>query len=816
MNLDNFAERAVAFDTETALIIPGNVAPPLVCGSMASAARPEGVLLEYEDAVSNFVELLRSDRIITGANIAYDMIVLANDAYSIDAGDDAITYGDAVLALIFEKYARGEVYDVQLAEALNAIAGGHLFKDPHTGGELMDPATKRRGRYSLSICVHQVLGRVDAKVNDFWRKRYAILAGVPLDQWPAEAIQYPKDDARNTLEVALEQVKRHRNLKCMAPQAEAAFALALVGAQGVRTDRAAVEALDARVTKEREEGAGQWIAAGFLTPPACAKCTHVHAEHVQFSDGTGGCSKLVGRGKARGTCGCAGYTEPAAEEGEDKKAGRVVKAALARAYGAAGQCQSCGGTGKVRNARGNADVFCTDKNLAGRTRKEVRTDEVFDGHDSRRVDVEVEVLMRGCDGTGLDLSTAPLLARTPTGNIKAGRDELLESGDEQLMGFAEYLEDDKLVLVYLPFLKSGMGRPINIRYNPLLESARASADGVSMLLPRDGGVRECIVPGPGRVFCSTDYSSGELVTFAQQQLWILGRSRMAEVINETKDPGALHVLFAADMMGISFEEGMRRYKAGDKQMKDYRQASKAGNYGFGGGMGAAKFTLSKRKKAEGWTAAAAGPSVNSKGERGYHGIRFCILLGGAQRCGVNMITEWRERETAPVCRECVVQVEQLKSQWLTTWDIRGYFDWVSRQVDLDGRMATCPCGMVRGGLSFCDGANHNFQHLLACGAKRALFLILREMFVDRSSPLYGNRGNMYAHDDLISSLWEDGASDAGKRQAALMVEGLKEFCPDVHVGCDPCLMRRWSKSAETVWGPNGELLVWEPKEKKAA
>lgn len=802
MSQENFAERAVAFDTETALIIPGNVAPPLVCGSMAHAFPARAEFLDARGACEVFHTTLTAKRrdIIVGANIAYDMIVMANDAYQ-----RSVEEGDALLAAIFAKYARGEVYDVQLAEALNAIAGGHLFRDPKTGGELMDPATKRRGRYSLSICVHQVLGRTDAKANDLWRKRYAILAGVPLEHWPDVAIQYPKDDARNTLEVALAQVARHRNLKCMPAQAEAAFALALVGAQGVRTERAAVEALDARVTKEREEGAGQWIAVGFLTRPPCGVCGHVFEIHSKFHDGVESCGGQVGRGKKALPCDCTGYDTAGVEEAEDKKAGRVVKAALARAYGAAGPCPSCNGTGKVRNAKGNAYVFCTDKNLAGRT---------FDGPPSPHIDGSLvppdptQIPMRGCDGTGLDLGRAPLLARTPTGNVKAGRDELLESGDEQLMGFSEYLEDDKLVSVYLPFLKSGMDRPINIRYNPLLESARASADGVSMLLPRDGGVRECIIPEPGRVFCSTDYSSGELVTFAQVQLWILGRSKMAQVINETKDPGALHVLFAADMAGISFDEGKKRYKAGDKQMKDYRQAAKAGNYGFGGGMGAPKFTLSKRKKAEGKTTAPDG--------KVYNGIRFCILLGGATRCGVNMITEWRERETAPVCRDCVVQVESLKQQWLTTWDIRGYFEWVSRQVDLSGQMATCPCGMVRGGLSFCDGANHNFQHLLACGAKRSLCFIIREMYDVKSSPLYGNRANMFAHDDVFSSLWEGGASDAGKRQAALMIEGLKEFCPDVYVGCEPALMRRWSKSAETVWGPNGELLVWEPKEKKAA
>ena len=64
------------------------------------------------------------------------------------------------------------------------------------------------------------------------------------------------------------------------------------------------------------------------------------------------------------------------------------------------------------------------------------------------------------------------------------------------------------------------------------------------------------------------------------------------------------------------------------EVKDLRQTGKAANFGFPGGMGAAKFVIAKRK-----------------GE----GLRVCRVMGKeAQPCGTEMVTSWKDRETSPV------------------------------------------------------------------------------------------------------------------------------------------------------------------------
>jgi hypothetical protein len=321
------------------------------------------------------------------------------------------------------------------------------------------------------------------------------------------------------------------------------------------------------------------------------------------------------------------------------------------------------------------------------------------------------------------------------------------------------------------------------------------------------GVRECFVPSPGHLFCSADYASGELCTLAQVCLWTVGESRMAEVINETRDPGALHTHLAARMLGVAPEEMVRLVKSGDKKASNYRRAAKKGNFGLPGGMGEVKFVLANRKKSEGETVGPDG--------RKYAGIRFCILLGGAERCGADMITTWRGRDTAPVCRACVEQAAQLKREWLAQWtEMPRYFSYVSGRVDVGGELTQLVSERVRGGLSFCDGANTLFQGLLADGAKRALWLITRECYdARRASPLLGSRVVGFFHDETFMEHEESVASDAGKRQAALMVEGLREFVPDVHVACDPALMRRWTKGAEPAWDGD-QLIVRGEDEKK--
>jgi hypothetical protein len=748
---------AAAIDLETHCIAPGLLAPPPVCGSFANDATTtlgDGGDLVGKDDLALVVDLAKHSELVIGANIASDFGVLA--AHGLMSIED-----------IFRVYDEDRVYDVLLGQALDAIASGTLFKDPRTGGPLRDPGTNKvMQRYSLAVCADLTLGLATAKANDQYRTRYAVLERLPMSEWPEEAVQYPKDDARNTFEIALAQLGHLErgegsirpgkepfwNLHDMPRQVRAAWALHLASMWGFRTDPARVAALESKIEKEHAEAVASFVPVGF----------------IREKDGS-----------------------------EDTAA---VKRAIAKAYGATGTCKVCNGTGKIKAKSGRSVVNCKigtatcgecglmligpDDNLR-----------CANGHPG------VEVMAGGCDGTGLDLSTAPGLPRTEKGAVSASRDTLMESGDDLLERYAGVSETEKLRDTYLPFLKSGTRFPINVRSNTIVETGRTSYDGLIQTIPRSGGVRETIVPRKGSVFCSIDYSAIELCTLAQANLTLVGHSRMADLINESGDPGSLHTAFAATMIGADVEDLKKRVKAKDPAAVGFRQAAKAANFGFGGGMGASTLVLAKRKRIEGVT-----PSPDGQVE--YAGIRFCLLIGGADRCGTDKTTEWKGKTIPPTCTRCLECAEDLRAQWFKQWpEMQDYFKLIGAQVDNDGSITQIASARVRGGVTFTSAANGYFQALAADGAKAALYAVSRECYVDRDSPMYGARPIFFNHDEIFSEIPLAIASPAAKRMAEVMVETMRSsVLPDVCCAAEPALMWRWSKSAATIYDAEGNLV----------
>ena len=232
-----------AFDLETHLIQPGLLTPPIVVGSRCR--RFEGKLLsnlftkeDVEIFCRNAAD--RADKtgeIVVGANIAYDFgCVLAE--------------WPELFPYIWNLYERGCVMDVLIAAGLNAIAEGRMKE-----GDLYrrDGSKIQSGRYSLDECVSEWLGRKDAKARDRWRESYALLEGIPFEEWPYDAKQYPIDDVENTLLVAEKQLESAKNLGDLPAQCHAAFCIHLGSIWGLRTDPVAVGEMAKNVEGHLEE-----------------------------------------------------------------------------------------------------------------------------------------------------------------------------------------------------------------------------------------------------------------------------------------------------------------------------------------------------------------------------------------------------------------------------------------------------------------------------------------------------------------------------------------------------------------------------------
>ncbi|TXH08595.1 MAG: hypothetical protein E6R03_17945 [Hyphomicrobiaceae bacterium] len=244
----------IAFDLETYLITPRVVAPkPVVASFCSENNAPE--LVRFPSAWARIREMLQSDDTIVGANIAYDFGVVA-------------VHQPELLPLIIEKYDNGGVWDVQIAAFLDHVARGEAPTDT----EPIIIGAKKFTRFSLEACVAIYLGRLDAKANDTYRLRYGELDARDIAEWPAEAVQYPKDDAVNTLKVALRQREvcenqqkiHNKNFTHQTLHARAAFAMQLGTIYGLATDRDYLTQLETKYLDAYNAERAQWQEKGLV------------------------------------------------------------------------------------------------------------------------------------------------------------------------------------------------------------------------------------------------------------------------------------------------------------------------------------------------------------------------------------------------------------------------------------------------------------------------------------------------------------------------------------------------------------------------
>lgn len=832
-----------ALDTETYRFGPGRMVPKVVCASTAQIVdgAVHGNLLVGRQAVDVFRELFdvscscppsvdmggrqvqhhvatcsRRTCVVAFANAAYDLAVAVH-------ADPTLRWP------IFQALRDGRVYDVLIAESLNAIYGGHLGEMPG-GGPLHNPVTGEQAkRYSLSLVTYLNLGRKDAKENDAWRSSYALLDGVPAEKWPEVARVYPIDDARNTLDVAVAQVlgkpgrhdwafgrcrlcgaassevhercsfasrgEPHKNIENLPAQVEADFAFKLGACWGFRTDPKRVKALSVEVNEKHRVAVERFKKNGWVR-----------------------------------------------ENGKKNQA--AVKKAIVIAYGARVLCARCSGTGRVRKVK---QVVCRGEKVNGRYKGcvgaacaclgtgkiakvggEVSCKNVFD---------ETEQLVeKGCDGTGFDLDSVRVLPRTDKLGVKTDRDTTMESGDEELAVYGEN-QFEKSRTTYVPYLRTGYHRPLSYNIDVLKATGRTSIEGSPLhQMPRQGNERRCIRARGAwcghpyeTVFGSTDYSAGELVTLAQGTYWLFGYSQMRDAINASGDPGILHSELAAEVMGISLQEFLVRLKAKDQQAVYFRQASKPKNFGGPAGMGSPKIVLTNRKESAGFTPCEGGPATNHKGQEGYQGIRFCVLIGGAKRCGEVKITEWGKKNypCAPVCKACVeIEAHVLSPAYFSRFpEIKDYHKWVTKMVNnhepapsvvWDYEAQAARIIRLRGGCDFSAFANNLFQSMLADIMKAAFVRATRECYLGvteegEPSPLAGCRLPLAAHDETISELIEDTAHLSGPRIAKIMVEEGYRIAPQVTWKAETALGYFWDKRMEPVYRSN-MLVPWVPND----
>ena len=140
----------IALDTETALIRPGLMAPPLTCVSWAVGSTVEPELYDHRYGPLVFLAAMEQGHTIVGHNIAYDMTVIAAGL-------------PEALPLIFQAYSSDRITDTMLRQKLIDIARGEHkgFKDAVAGkwvehGYSLAALAKRHLGVDLEKGTHQL------------------------------------------------------------------------------------------------------------------------------------------------------------------------------------------------------------------------------------------------------------------------------------------------------------------------------------------------------------------------------------------------------------------------------------------------------------------------------------------------------------------------------------------------------------------------------------------------------------------------------------------------------------------------------------
>ena len=537
-----------AFDTETSLIRPALLAPPLACLTWQREGESAGIV-DSVNSESQFREILASQGTIVGHNVAYDMAVIAESF-------------PRLRSAIFEAYAANRVTDTMVRQHLLDVAGGGYR------GVVGPKGIFITREYTLEALAKR---HTDIRlVKDGWRMSYSEFIGVPLAQWPARAREvqaaarprvleldariaatsdeatvkaltkerdglaemiagdperastYPIDDARATLAVYLSQEKHAAYLQGQFRQARAAFALHLSSAWGLRTDEVGVEMLRAAT----------------------------QATYDALED------ELMQLGLIR----------------NDKKRTRDTKLAKARMVAV---CAEEKITLRRTDAHTHACALCRDEN--GKPKPSTA---------------------KSCNG-----------CKDAAGNVlPSGHDACVEhvcldadaceaTDDEVLLAYTQASVCKKVLSNDVPAMLAGIRYPVHTRYGFANSGRTTSSKPNIQNLRKLAGVREAYVPREGMVFFEADYPALESYTFAQLLVSWLGKSKLADALNAGKDP---HLLFAEQILGMPYADLVKIRKdpkhPRHREVADVRQLAKIGNFGFPGGLGAPKMFTSIKKQ----------------------------------------------------------------------------------------------------------------------------------------------------------------------------------------------------------------------------
>lgn len=276
----------ISIDTETALIEPGNLTPPLTCLSYAFRrnGEVEGHLIPWTDVKAFFqshIALYLDGTMgkVIGLNIAYDMGCIWAEF-------------PELRDIIWSLYDKGRISDVSIRQKLIDIAFDQR-KFRRQG------ATITKSKYGLGPLAKLHLD-YDMDKDDGPRMQYGPLRNVPIQQWPQSFRDYPIDDAVAPLLIYEKQEQYKELLEDEERNVRAAWALHLHSVVGLRTHPGRVAAFKRSIEDDIAAKEQALKDAGLIRANGSRDTTVAKARMTLVCDGNPKLTKANKDGKGGG------------------------------------------------------------------------------------------------------------------------------------------------------------------------------------------------------------------------------------------------------------------------------------------------------------------------------------------------------------------------------------------------------------------------------------------------------------------------------------------------------------------------------------
>ena len=333
--------------------------------------------------------------------------------------------------------------------------------------------------------------------------------------------------------------------------------------------------------------------------------------------------------------------------------------------------------------------------------------------------------------------------RTEKGAIRYGEEVVKFCSDPSLKMYTQYKQIEKIRNTYLNGLKNK--KSVHAQFICMgTATGRTSCRSPNLQnIPSIPGVRECFIPRDGYVFIACDYKSQELRTWAQACLTIIGRSKLAKLYQKDKlsDP---HLMIAARLSGISYEEAAELKKLGDKKILKNIKLAKALNFGFPGGLQPKNFIEYAKK--------------------------FDIKLS------LKESTKYHEF-------------------WKKSWPEASSYLYATYKIFMSKKfMSTLVTKRRRVAKKSTEAANTYFQSLGSDCSKNALWNIFvacrtKGHILENCLPVH------FIHDEIIVEVPIDRVEECGLEVQRIMETSMDEICSDVPSAAVPDAMDRWAKNS---------------------